>query len=367
MRRLVIGVLALVTVLGVCGAQDKEAVKIGGIFSISGDCSVSGDQFCDGALLRLKEQNSRQSLFDYKMIVEDDAGTQMRSVLAYHKLVSVDKCDVIFDIWAGPGAAIAPLAAKDRRLVINSSWFAKIADDPLAFIHCTQPVSQAELMARTLNGLGVKRVAVMYFYQQGAIAGAEAFANRARRLGMETKELYFNPGEIDFRGHLLKFHDFNPDAYMLITLNPEFEILLSRIKQSGFKGIVTSIEGFTYLDKLDKYSGYFFVEGNQPTDEFKKRYLAEAGKATAGYVGNGYDMMDLVIYAYETAGAKLHRKPTTAEAAEVLRHLKDYPGAIGPLTMGSNRVIQSQAVLKYIENGKAVPVTIEELKKKLQK
>jgi len=86
-----------------------------------------------------------------------------------------------------------------------------------------------------------------------------------------------------------------------------------------------------------------------------------------GFSAITYDMLDLVIYAYETAGARLGRKPTTAEAADVLRAIKNYPGAIGPLTMGPNRIIQSPAVLKYIENGKARPIAVEELKGKLKK
>jgi ABC-type branched-subunit amino acid transport system substrate-binding protein len=195
----------------------------------------------------------------------------------------------------------------------------------------------------------------------------KSFSEKAAAAGIETKTIKFNPDERDFRGHLLKLWDYKPDAYLVLTFQPTFEILLKRIHETGTKAIVTAVEGFNYLDNLKGYDGYFYVEGDQMTDSFKEKYLAETGNPAIGYNGNGYDEMDLIIYAYETAGAKLGRKPTTAEAADVLRTLKNYPGAIGSLTMGANRVIESPAVLKYIENGKADVVTIDELKKKLER
>jgi len=42
-------------------------------------------------------------------------------------------------------------------------------------------------------------------------------------------------------------------------------------------------------------------------------------------------------------------------------NLKDYPGAVGALTMGADRRVISPAVLKKVVGGKAKVVSIEEL------
>ncbi len=343
----------------------EEVIKIGAIFSLSGPSAVVGEQFRDGALLRMKEQEAAPALFKYEISFEDDANTPKNSVLAYRKLAR--QCDAIFNCWAGPGNVIAPLAAKDKKLVIGSAWDSRIAADALAFLHLTPPEPQAKLVAETLAALGVKRVAVLCVVQQGFMAMEKEFAATAATLGLQTQTVKFNPGEIDFRGHLLKVREFEPEAYLVLTFQPEFEILYRRIKEEAPRALITAVEGFVYLDDLTPYEGNFFVDGNNPTAAFRKKYQAETGKPYTGFIGNGYDMVDLVIYAYETAGARLGRKPTTEEAAEVLRNLKDYPGAIGALTMGENRVIESPATLKYIENGAAKIVTLEELKQRLGK
>jgi ABC-type branched-subunit amino acid transport system substrate-binding protein len=345
-------------------AVKKPVVKIGAIFPMSGNWELMGSQMRDGVLMRLQEQKQKPGLFKYEVTMEDDGGEPKRKNMAYLKLVNTDKCDVILD---DAGNLLAPLAARDKKLFLNLSWDEKAAADSCAFIHCTPAKPQARMIADVLSRMGIKRVAVMCMIQQGFMAMDREFTAYAPTVGIATQTIKFNPDEIDFRGHLLKFYDFKPDAYLLLTADPSFEIIIRRIRELDKQTVITAVEGFTYLDDISAYNGYFYVAGNQPTQEFESKFKAEMNRkalGTAGFSGVTYDMLDLVIYAYETAGAKLGCKPTTAEAAEVLRNLKDYPGAIGNLTMGPNRVIQSPAVLKYIENGKATPVTIEELKKK---
>ena len=360
MKKIVLGVLALAAF----GLHARETINIGVIFPLSGEAEVVGTQFQDGVLMRQREQNGHASLFDYKIIMEDSQELPRLENFAYLKLISVDNCDVILN---DDGNLLAPLAARDKKLFLSFSWDERAAADKLAFIHCTPVKPQAQMMAGILHSLGIKRVAILCEIQKGAMAMCDAQSSDINALGIEARTIRFPLEERDFRGYLLRFYDFNPDAYIVQTFEPDFQIIIHRIRELNKTVPITCIEGYTYLDDLSPYKGSFFIAGNQATDDFTRRFVRETGKTKVGFAGNAYDALDLIIHAYETAGAKLHRKPTTAEAADVLRNLKDYPGAIGSLTMGPNRVIQSPAVLKYIENGKAVPVTIEELKKKLGK
>ena len=365
MKRIFLGLLSLT--LAVTAFAQKEVVKIGAIYSMTGPLAFIGEQMRDGAQMRLAEQESKDALFDYEYILEDDAGKSAQSVLAYKKQTSVNNCEVIFNVWAGPGNAIAPLAAKDKKLVFACAWDDRIADDPLAFIHLTPPAPQAKKLAETLHELGIKKVAVLCLVQQGFMAMEKAFSEEALVLGLECQTLKFNPGERDFRTHLLKLREFNPEAYVVLSLQPEFEIVVNRIRETDPDKILTAVEGFTYLKDMTPFNGCFLVEGNYPTDEFKKQFLTWKGSMPVGFVGNGYDMVDFTIYAYETAGARLGRKPTTSEAAEVLSGVKDYPSAVGSVSMDEKGVVVSPAVLKIIENGQAKVVELGELKSRLGK
>jgi branched-chain amino acid transport system substrate-binding protein len=343
-------------------AQKKETVKVGAIFPLTGNWEMVGSQLKDGVLMRLKEQNKKTARFNYEVIMEDDGQGPKSENLAYLKLVNVDQCSVILN---DSGNLLAPLAARDKRFFFSLSWDDSAAKDSLAFIHCTPVAPQVRLLSDTLSGLSIRRVAVLCLIQKGFLSMEKNFSEDAPKVGIKTRTIKFIPGERDFRSVLLKFSDFHPDAYLILAGDPEFQIIIRRIREIDKKTPITAVEGFSYLGDLSEYNGSFFVAGNQATEEFRKKFLVEAGSKGIGFSGNTYDMLDLVIHAYETAGAKLGRKPTTAEASEVLYSLKDYPGAIGLLTMGSNRVIQSPAVLKYIQNGKADIISIEELKNKL--
>jgi len=372
MRKIVVLGLAL-TAMSLASAADvvsaapKEIVKVGAILGLSGDMQLYGNQLRDGMLLCLKDQEQKNNCFQYKLDFEDDMFSPRQAVLAYRKLTQLNGSEVILSNWAQMASALAPIAAHDKKMAIYIDWDDSVTKDNLAFIDITQPVPQAGLLVKTIHGLGFKRVAVVCLVQQGCIAMNNEITARAAELGIAVKTINYNPDEIDFRAHIMKFYGYHPDIYVILGFEPGFEIIIRRIRETGYKGPITSVEGYCFADDLRAYNGSFFVEGNQPTEEYKNKFLSYYKRPALGYSGLGYDMMALTISCYEKAGKKLGRKPTTIEAAAELSAMKEFYGATGSLSFASNRVIQSPAVLEYIEDGKITHVTLDELKKKLGK
>lgn len=343
-------------------AADKPTIKVGAILTLSGDMQLYGGQLRDGILMRLEEQEKAPGIFDYKLDVEDDSLTATKAVLAYKRLVGLNKVDVILLNWSGLSNAVAPLAAQDKKLGMYVSWDKTVAKGDLNFINCTQPESQAELLLLTIKQLRSQKVAVICQVQQGFIATKDQLESKLKSFGIDYKTVMYNPDERDFRAHVLKFYDYAPDLWVVLGFNPGFEIAIRRIKESGSQAPITAVEGYSYAENLSLYNGAFFVEGNMHTPEFSKRFQAYKGKEAEGYNALGYEMMALTIQAYEAAGQKLGRVPTTTEAAQELSKMYNHAGAMGTLSL-KDRIFQAPAVLKFIKNGKAEPISLEELVK----
>jgi ABC-type branched-subunit amino acid transport system substrate-binding protein len=247
------------------------------------------------------------------------------------------------------------------------SWDERAAADKLAFIHCTPVGPQATLLLGTLQKLGVSRVAVVNELQQGSMRMEREIKELAPQYGISVEAIRTNPGETDFRTVVLKLKQKHPQAYVSLVLPPAFQNYYTAARQLDPDAIFTAVEGFSYVSDASPYEGCFYVAGNEATPEFAQKFTSATGKPAITFCGNAYDMIDMVINATEHAGAKLGHKPTSAEIAGELYTLRDYPGAVGNLTMGPNRVVQSPAVLKTIKNGKAQLTDFAEIQKSLRR
>jgi ABC-type branched-subunit amino acid transport system substrate-binding protein len=353
-------ILALVLFLSAVWA--KDVVNIGAIFSLSGGMQAYGEQLRDGALLRIHEQNSSNSLFKYNLVIEDDNLQAKTAVLAYRKLSQLDGCNAFLINWSGISNAVVPLARRDEKLTLSISWDKSVADGVSSFIHCSQPETQGELLVEALSSKHIRKVAIMCVVQQGFKAAAAAIESSCRAKGIDVTATYFNPGERDFRAHLLKIREFDPEAFVVLAFQPEFEICVRRIQESNPSAVITTVEGYGYLSDLKPYEGRFYAEGNYPSADFVQHYLAATQEHPVGYVALGYDMANLIIAAYEDAGERLGRVPNTRELAFQLKNIDLNRSVFDGLRMSPAGVIEAPAVLKVIKNGRSQDVTLESFK-----
>ena len=104
-----------------CSKKTSDTIKIGGIFPLSGSVAVYGTECRNGVELAINEINAAGGI-DGKMlelVAEDDEGSPEKSVNAYKKLVTKDKCSIIIgSLTSGCTAAISSLAQAQKVLLL---------------------------------------------------------------------------------------------------------------------------------------------------------------------------------------------------------------------------------------------------------
>jgi len=329
------------------GRESSRVVKIGAILPLSGDIAFLGESLRDGLLLAQSEAvNTR---YTYRLIFEDDQFDAKRAVSAAEKLITVDRVDVIVTMTSREANAVNPIAEARKVVQFSTASDPKAADGYFNFVHWTPASEEARVLVTELEKRGVGKIAVFSFNQQGTLVMREEVKKRlsSTNIILVADEI-FNPGEKDFRSMIGKASALKPDIYLLLSFTPELEILAKQIKDAGIKAVLTSIESFELTDKPELFEGYWYVNAADPTSGFRKKYERKYSKAPNLGAANGYDIFNMII----TAAERAHRVVAPRDIANQLYVIKDFPGALGSLTMNSEGVVISQPTVKIIKGGR---------------
>ena len=99
------------------------------------------------------------------------------------------------------------------------------------------------------------------------------------------------------------------------------------------------------------------MNGADATGDFLEKYKSTYDKDPQMAAPNTYDALKLIVEGFERAGKDASVKPTTEEAAKAISEIKDFPGALGTLSVGEDGIVWSGAVVRIIQDGK--PVTVK--------
>jgi branched-chain amino acid transport system substrate-binding protein len=231
-----------------------------------------------------------------------------------------------------------------------------VANGDYNFIHWTTPDEETRVWAKEAMVRGVKKVSVICLNQQGEIAIAESLKKELEKNGVEmvSYEL-FNAGDKDFKTIIMKAKKADPDMYMLLALSPEMELIAKQIRELGIETQMSSIEAFELTEQRDLFEGEWYVNAADPSQEFADNYEAKYGKAYAIGAPNSYDIFNLIVEGFETAGDG-KTVPSSDAVVDALMGIKGFDGALGKLDIGAKGLVWSEASVRKIVDGK--PVTI---------
>jgi ABC-type branched-subunit amino acid transport system substrate-binding protein len=167
----------------------------------------------------------------------------------------------------------------------------------------------------------------------------------------------FNPDERDFRVLLLKVREKHPDTVIPLAMSPQMEIILRQMKQLDFRPRVVTIEDFDFVSDLTDAEGLYYVSGGNATDEFNRKLRDASGKEATYGVPTIYDGLNLIRSAYETLDG-----PNHVAAARWIAQAKDFPSAMGRVSVNAKGRIDSELGFYRVVHGKPVAVKLEEVK-----
>lgn len=361
--------LACAGIMFAGGAQDSgDTIKIGGIFPLSGPVAVYGVECRNGIQLAIDEINAAGGI-DGKMIVlvaEDDEGNPEKSVNAYKKLVTKDKCKIIIgSLTSGCTAAISSLAQAQKVLLLAPAATQTDITDAGDFVFraCFIDPFQGTVGGKfAYDTLGAKTAAALYDVGNDYSIGLyENFKSAFEAAGgkLVAAESY-STGDKDFNAQLTKIKNTNPDVVYLPDYYGTVALIAKQLRAQGISAPIVGADGWDgIIDNAGDevlngfYSNHYAADStDKKVVEFVSNYEKKYGSTPVSFAALGYDCVYLLKDAILASGSV---DPSVLKGA-----LMNADGSYvtGNLKFDSKRNPVKSAVMMEIvkKDGKLTPV-----------
>ncbi len=325
----------------------KETFKIGVVTPLTGQVGWVGVGM-QNAMFLAKEQ-LKDTKYNYEIRFEDSQFDPKYDASGAQKLINVDKVDAIVSIGFG-GPIITPLAKEHNIVHFSISVQTYIADGVNSFLHWAPSKKLNALLVKEMQHKGIKKVAV---FRTTSMEAWEIYMQDFQKLtkGTDIKVVSdhtFLDSDKDFRSMIAEARAANPDIYLFYCQTPAMEILTKQMKEAGITTPLTSVESFEATEEGNLYEGYWYVSAIKAskafTDAFNDKYHYKPPICSP----NAYDIVNLIVRAVENVDSK--NKPTTKQIVAELKKIKDFPGALGNLSISDDGIVMSGVQLKMIKN-----------------
>jgi len=359
--KVVLIIIALIIIVGLIwsgvkqtqqnnNSGEKQTVKIGVILPLSGSSAFMGEAAKNAVLLA--QEKLTDTKFNYELVFEDDQLETKFTSNAITKLINVDRVDAVISFSSGSGNVVAPMTQNNKTLHVGIASDSNIAKGEYNFIHWTPPASEAEKWVEEVQKRGYKKVAFLGMNQQGLIAVLDAVKSEIKGTNIQlVNEQLFNMGTKDFKVIIEKAKQANPDIVLIQCFSPDLEIFAKQYQELGIEIPLTSIEAFEFSEQMELFEGRWYIQGAENTPNFNTAFQGKYNDDPQLGSAFGYDAFNLIVEAYERAGSIDNQK-----AINQMNQIKDFPSAVGLISVGKDGIVWSEAVVREIRNGK--PVTI---------
>lgn len=316
-------------------SANAEQQTIGSIFPLTGDGAFWGTNPKQAIELALGDLEKR-GVVPPKVIFEDDHCDPKQAVAAFHKLVEVDRVNIIL----GPACssstlAIVPLAEEKKVVVLAFSEADSIKSGGFVFRVWIPNGFQGRQMAQHIfNERGIKRVAVIANQNAFGADIAEAFRSEFVRLGGAIAGYEdYAPDSKSVRPQLLKLKAAKPEALYFASYPTDGMIV---VKEAHELRLNLPLFGASTLDDPAFFSEMKeLVEGmtiadipDLTTPEFRERWKQEFREEWPGMQSGAPLYYDLTTALGEWLNT---HSSDSVKAREYLLSLDFKSGASGEL------------------------------------
>lgn len=354
-------------------AQGKAPLRFGVAMPLTGSAAPFGVDFVEAARWAVADINAKGGVDGHplEMVLADTMADPQTGINAVNKLVHVEKVPVLLTAWSGVVKAIAPIANREKSLVLSvgagSPEVAKLGD----YIYTTTPLSDVDVKAMakySVEKLGKKRAAVLFINNETGVSGAVTFRAAFEKAGGQvvTYEAY-DANATSFSGPVLKARAANPDIIYVHGLLADMPQVIVQVRQMGIKEMIASYSG-GFQPKLIEQVGpslapYMVtslapgVESNPNVAGFIERWQKTKGRVTNAlpYTQFMYDSGYVVAELYRWV--LKNNLPVTGEnmrKALLATKTFDLP-MTGALEVKENHEVMKPTHLWVVKDGKFVP------------
>lgn len=343
-----------------------EPILIGVSGPLTGPNAQYGAQWKVGFDLALEEINGRGGIDGRPLAYqfEDSQSDPKQAVAIAQKFVADKRIVLEIGDFSSPASMAASPIYQRAGLVqlgfTNSHPDFTKGGDFMWSNSISQAEEQPLLAEFTVQGLGLKRLAVLHLNTDWGRTSKDHFVRRARELGAEVvvTEGYL-PEEKDFRSTLVRVRDANPDGVVLISYYADGALIARQVQQVGLRQPLVAVSS-VYSPKLIELGGEavngmyttssFFPDDPRPeVRSFVERYKAKYGVEPDAFAARAYDVIVLAAAAIKEGGTDRRA------IRDALAKVKDVPSVIfGKMTfdVATRRVSGAQNTPLVVRDGR---------------
>jgi branched-chain amino acid transport system substrate-binding protein len=198
-------------------AWSDSPIVIGAMLPLTGPGSVIGNAERDGIQFAIDQRNEAGGIEGHhlELVVDDHQGKPAQAVLYYHQMVDLKGIQAILSSYSGPTLALAPLAARQKVVLINSGAQADNLANASPYLFNTTPMIADEVSALVeyLHTHHLRTAAILYENDSAGISGRNDFVAAFEKAGGTiTAQTPVDFGATDFRPPLFKLAAGKPDV-----------------------------------------------------------------------------------------------------------------------------------------------------------
>jgi len=376
--KIIIGVIiAIIVIVGIwygVGRQPKkeeptmeeEPIKIGVTLALTGNTAVYGTGMKKGFDLAVEEINNAGGINGRKLelIYEDHKSDAKEAVTAINKLINVDKVSVVIDGHTSSCLlAEAPIAERTKTILLGATQTNyKIAEaGDYIFRIIASDAYQGKEVARLINKIGYKKVALLVVNNDYGVGLKEVFIEEFQKLGGEIISVeFYEANATDLRTQLTKIKAKEPEAiFMPAHVPTTMAAIFKQAKELDIKTQFFTTEGFKDRAVLeltgDSAEGVILTFPVENLDEyaqnFKAAFVNKYGEEPPIYADYAYDAVRIIALVIQNAGTS-----DSDELKDALYKIKGYRGATGEITFDEKgEVVNKKYEGFVVENGQFRP------------
>lgn len=247
-----ISILLLIGIIGLtaCQAgqvkvttQQKIPLKIGAILPLSGPASYPGEQAKIGISLSVDEINAQGGIGgrEVKVIYEDSQTNPTHGVSVFHKLVEVDKVDMVITALSSVSMAIAPLTAEKEIPIMGIMVTANdFIHNDWVFRYYPIARSEVEPIEQFIKNLNLQKIGVLYLNDEFGLSVFNSLKDALDNDNQTVVGESYDAKESNFQDVILKLQMNNIDSLYLVGFDSHLVKIIKSLKELGFKKTVIS-------------------------------------------------------------------------------------------------------------------------------
>ena len=351
--------LCLTLFPGKSAAQAEPPLRLGALLCLTADCAEWGTEALHGMQLAAAELNERGGILSRELllVVENSDETQpSKAVNAYRRLRDVMGINfIVGPSWTPAGLAIAPIAAKDPKVIlISPSLGVKDFNQAGANLFNLWPHDEngTRMLAKFTVSKGWHRVAIFSSQQPWVKTQSDIFQHELSKQGGSTAARVDPLEESrDFRAEAFRLIRSAPDAILIAMASDPAALAAKELRKLNFTGpkLTVLIDQTTIRAADGAMEGIYFVRYPPAEPDFMEKYRQKFGYHPGISADTGYDAVHIYAAAIENVGSL-----DPELVAPILAKLRGYPGASGDITFDEQGGVIKQPLLFQLVKGQQV-------------